>query len=85
MFLAYIHGVRIKEGILLDEIDKLNPQINRITDEVAEIFSEMKKFEIVKENRELEAEAELQRKSQLEIDEMAIMNFVRKTDVEYYN
>ena len=85
MFLQYITWVRLKEGILLDEIDKLNPQINKITDEVAVIFSEMKKYEIVKENREQEIELELQRKNQIEIDEMAMMNFVRKSDAEYYN
>ena len=85
MFLSYISAVRIKEGILLDEIDKLNPQINKITDEISLVFSEMKKYEIVKENREEELELELQRKTQIEIDEMAIMNFIRKTDYEFYN
>jgi hypothetical protein len=84
MFLHYISGVRIKEGILLSEIDILNPQINKITDEIAVIFSEMKKYEIVKQNRESEIALELQRKAQMEIDEMAIMNFVRKSDYEFY-
>ncbi len=85
MFLTYLEATRVREGQLLDEIDKLNPHINRISDEIREIFSEMKKFEIVKENRENEIEAEMMRKTQMEIDEIAMLNFVRKTDFEYYN
>ncbi len=84
-FLGYLTGVRMKEGILLDEIEKLNPRINEVTDEISEIFSEMKKYEIVKDNREEQIESELARREQMEIDEMAIMTFVRKTDFEYYN
>lgn len=85
MFLSFIEATRRKEGILLDEIDKLNPGIEKKSDEIAEIYSETKKFEIVKENRELEIELELQRKTQLEIDEIAMMNFVRKSAQEYLN
>jgi len=78
MFLNFVMGVRKKEEVILAEIDKLNPQINKMTDEISIIFSEMKKYEIVKENRETELELELQRKTQIEIDEMAISNFVRR-------
>jgi hypothetical protein len=45
-----------------------------------EIFSEMKKFEIVKESRERTQEEELQRKLQLEIDEIAITSYLRKSE-----
>ncbi len=83
MFLMYLEATRLKEGLILKEIDKINPMIEKISDEIRDIFSEMKKFEIVKENREAEIEADIARKAQLEIDEIAIMNFTRKTEAEY--
>ena len=82
-FLYYIEAIRLKEAIILEEIDNINPQIEKTSEEIAEIFSEMKKFEIVKDNREAELELELQRKIQLEIDEIAMMNFMRKKPDEY--
>ena len=85
MFLSYLEATRMREGILLEEIDKINPEINKVSDEISEVFSEMKKFEIVKENKENEIEQELQRKDQLEIDEIAIMNFTRKNEADYIN
>ncbi len=85
MFLMYLEATRMREGQLLEEIDKINPIIEKISDEIRLIFSEMKKFEIVKENREAEIEADIARKAQLEIDEIAIMNFTRKSEAEYIN
>lgn len=85
LFLMYIEGVRLKESILLHEINTLNPQINKATEEIAQIYSEMKKYEIIKETRENEIATELRRKDQLEIDEMAIMNFVRKNEEGYFS
>lgn len=82
-FLHYIDAIRLKEAIILEEIDNINPQIEKTSEEIAEIFSEMKKFEIVKENRETELDLEMQRKIQLEIDEIAIMNFTRKKLNDY--
>ncbi len=81
-YISYVFGCRTKEAVLLEEIDKLNPHINKLNDEIAQLFSEMKKYEIVKENREREIAYELNRKRQLEVDEMAIMNHIRKTDEE---
>lgn len=85
MFLVFLEATRLKEAIILEDIDKLNPEIERISDEIRDIFSEMKKFEIVKENREAEIEADEARKAQLEIDEIAIMNYTRKNETDYVN
>lgn len=84
-FLYYIEAIRLKEAIILEEIDNINPQIEKTSEEIAEIFSEMKKFEIVKDNREAELEAELIRKTQIDIDEIAMMNFMRKKPDDYLN
>jgi flagellar biosynthesis chaperone FliJ len=84
-FLYYIEAIRLKEAIILEEIDNINPQIEKTSEEIAEIFSEMKKFEIVKDNREAELEAELIRKTQIDIDEIAMMNFMRRKPDEYTN
>jgi hypothetical protein len=82
-FLFYIEAIRLKEAIILEEIDNINPQIEKTSEEIAEIFSEMKKYEIVKDQRENELEIELQRKTQLEIDEIAMMNFTLKKADDY--
>ncbi len=82
-FLMYLEATRIREGQILQEIDKMNPAINKVSDEIAILFAEAKKYEIVKENRENEIELELQRRTQMEIDEIAIMSHTRRSADEY--
>ena len=65
--------------------DKSSSVNENKTNEYSIEMSDGVTYEIVKEKREEEMETELQRKDQIEIDEMAIMNFVRKTDFEFYN
>jgi flagellar biosynthesis chaperone FliJ len=77
-YINFVFGCRIKEEMIFNELDKLNPLINKITDEISEVFSEMKKYEILKEAKQDEILKEIARKNQIEIDEIAIMNHAKQ-------
>lgn len=51
MLTSYIQNVLKSEKILLDEINLLEQQINNFRNELSLVFSEIKKLDIVKQNR----------------------------------
>ncbi len=76
-FMNYANGVLNKQNDLMNLAEKLNPEINKLNDEIFIIFGEMKKIEIFRDIKIEEEEKLFQKKNQLELDEVAINNFIR--------
>ncbi|MDX1949125.1 MAG: hypothetical protein SFT90_01335 [Rickettsiales bacterium] len=76
-FLAYANGVLSKQSDLMREAEKLNPEINKLNEEIFVLFTEMKKIEIYRDNKIQEIEELSNKKNQLELDEVAINSFIR--------
>ncbi len=74
----YIENMKSKQKYLLESANKLNPDIDKMTIKISEKFNEVKKFEIVLEQKLEELEYEASKKSQLELDEIAILLHERK-------
>jgi flagellar FliJ protein len=76
VFDIFILSTRNKQARIIQDIEQLlDPEIGRLTDEIAEKFSEMKKYEIMLERRLEEARKELNKKTQSELDEIALTQF----------
>ena len=73
----YMAGVKTMQEDFQRQAEELEPKIVEISSEITEKFAEMKKFEIMKDIKIEEIEAELKRKEQLEIDAIAIEKFIR--------
>lgn len=83
-FMIYTNGIVIRQTELMKQAESLNPEINKLTDEVFLHFSDMKKFEIFRD-RKIENEDELlKKKIQLELDEVATNNFIRRNKRDYF-
>lgn len=74
----FINGARERQDDLRTEAEKLIPEIDRIRLQVSEQFTEVKKFETVLENKVQEAKLEEQKKTQLELDEIAMQKHSSK-------
>lgn len=61
-----------RQETVTQEIKKLDKRIQKLSEEISEAFSELKKFEIAKENAEKRAAKEWQRKEMIRLDEVAI-------------
>ena len=67
---------RDKQKIMIEQIERLNPDIERLTDELYEVFTENKKYEILRDQKLQELKQALEKKTQLELDEIAVMKFI---------
>lgn len=72
----YLLNAKKKQEELIQQANKLNPQINRINEEVRNLFSEVKKYEIIKEQQLTKQRQLLSKKEQLEQDEIAIQKYL---------
>lgn len=68
----YIYISRERQKELRSQAENMLPEINKLTDQVREKFTEMKKFETVLENKLEEIEYERLKKDQQELDEISI-------------
>jgi flagellar export protein FliJ len=80
MFPYFILLVRAKQQKILDDIENLNPLIKQVNDELFEIFTENKKFQILKDRKTEELAYEKNKQTQLELDEISLIKFIRKND-----
>lgn len=76
----YLEGARRKVKALEKSIEKMNVRIAAATEDMRAAFAEMKKVEIVQENRLKREEAEQKKKEDRELDEIAIEGFRRKKE-----
>lgn len=76
-FLAH---TREKQKLIINKIESLNPMIEKLTDELYEVFIENKKYEILRDQKLEDLKQELQKKTQLELDEIALIKFVNLDD-----
>ena len=74
----YRQGIEFKKEKLNKRISELEPKIKKLSDEITEIFSEMKKYEQVKNIKITEMEKEIRKKQQIEIDEIAMTLYNRE-------
>ncbi|MCB2081389.1 MAG: flagellar FliJ family protein [Hyphomicrobiales bacterium] len=81
-FDIYLARVRDRQNSLRAAAQKLQPQIERLQGDITEAFAELKKFEILLEQKEKEeAEAE-QKRETIMLDEVAIELYRRKQHEE---
>lgn len=67
---------RDKQKLMITQIENLNPEIEKLTDELYEVFIDNKKYEVLRDQKLEELRQELQKKTQLELDEIALMKFM---------
>lgn len=84
-FLLFASSVVMRQIEYSGQADKLNPEINRLSDEIFVHFGDMKKFEIFRDRKLLEQDDLLNKKIQAELDEVGINNFIRKNKEDYLN
>lgn len=75
------------EGVIRKDVDRLDSEVAQLEirlepaqEEVRQAFAEMKRVEIVHERRKAEEAQELKNKESLELDEIGIEGFRRKSD-----
>ena len=78
IFPYFVIMMRNRQQVILSEIEKLNPQIQKATDELYEVFTENKKYEVLRDRKIEEFNYEFNKKQQLELDEIAIAKFARQ-------
>jgi flagellar export protein FliJ len=63
--------MRVRQEKIAAEIKELDKQMDKLRGEIAEAFSELKKYEIAEENARLRAAEAASRKETIELDEIA--------------
>lgn len=80
--LAYMarfeESVRSRQLDIAKAVVVIDAELARLQEQVQEKFGELKKFEIVKENRHKEAKAKADAQEQAAMDEIGIQKFSRK-------
>ena len=74
----YVERARIQVRVFEGEINKYNHLVNKAQEDMRAAFAEMKKIEIIQENREDDEERELNRKDSAIMDEVGIDGHRRK-------
>lgn len=77
---SYFSGNTSKQKKTKNQIDRLEQQMESLRKELQEIFLEMKKFEILNENRLLQKAQEKKRKEEEELQEVALSHFNKLDD-----
>lgn len=70
--------IKKRQEDIRDEIYNLDRQMDALSEEISEAFSEMKKFEITHDLQVQEEEKALVRQEQIELDDIAVDQFLRK-------
>ena len=74
----YAEGVNVKREQLAKAVAEVDEKIEHIHSELADLYQELKRFEIALERREKEAAAEIIKREQLELDEAGMKIYQRK-------
>lgn len=78
MFQGFLRYVAAERAGLLQRRETLLRDIDRATEEIAEAFRELKKFEIAKDRHDRRRAAEAARLERLELDEIGLNAFRRR-------
>jgi len=70
--------IKNRQQEIADEIKALDKKMDKLSQEISEAYSELKKFEIVHENTKKREAAELNRKETIALDEIAGQQHQRK-------
>lgn len=77
-FGGFAKRIKNRQESIAAEIKKLDGEMAKLRDEIAEAYSELKKFEIAKENAKIKAAEEQNRKDTIMLDEIAGQQHRRK-------
>ena len=79
-FGEFAKRIKERQEKMRDEIRLLDEQIKKLNEEIFDAFTELKKFEIAKENAQKRAAAEVARKEAVMLDEVAAQQYERKKE-----
>ena len=79
-FGGYAKRIKERQEIVMKEIMKLDKEIRELALEITEKFSELKKFEIARDNRLKRMKDEAERKERIMMDDIAIQGHSRKEE-----
>jgi flagellar export protein FliJ len=77
-FGEFAKRIRNRQEKIRQEIKEVETKIRKLNDEIAEEFTELKKFEIALENAKNRAKSEENRKETLMLDEIAAQQYQKK-------
>lgn len=77
-FGGFAKRIKNRQDIIHQEIRALDVKITALNKEIFEAFTELKKYEIAKENAKLRAREEEKRKETLMLDEIASQQYQKK-------
>lgn len=77
-FGEFAKRIKNRQEVINQEIVALDAKISNLNDEIFTAFTELKKYEIARENAKLRAKAEANRKETLMLDEIAAQQFQKK-------
>ncbi len=75
---TYANGVISRRDQFKSDINEMEKQVQAARDDLNEAYRELKKFEIIHRQREKREAAELEKKQQSLLDELALQNHERK-------
>ncbi len=81
-FGEFAKRIKNRQENLRQEIVALDVKINNLNKEIFEAFTELKKYEIAKENAKLRQREEANRKETIMLDEIASQQYQRKSKKE---
>ena len=83
-FGEFAKRIKNRQDNIHKEIRAVDVKITELNKEIFEAFTELKKYEIAKENNKLRAEKEEKRKETVVLDEIAAQQFEKKHKNETY-
>lgn len=80
IFARYADGVKKKIALLDREVEKLEPRIRLAQEDVRTAFAELKKIEIIDDNRKAQEKSAAQKREDRMYDEIGIERFRRQKE-----
>jgi flagellar export protein FliJ len=77
-FGEFAKRIKNRQEVIYQEIAAIDAKISNLNNEIFAAFTELKKYEIARENAKLKAKAEENRKETLMLDEIAAQQFQKK-------
>lgn len=77
-FGGFSKRIKNRQEEIVAEIKKLDDKMKKLSEKIAEAFSELKKYEIAKENHRLREEEKQRMRETAQLDEIASQQFRRK-------
>lgn len=79
-FTNFSINVGVKQENLDKFVAKMDEEVEKISEQIAEAFAELKKYEIMLDRKEMEMLAEMVKKESAELDEIGLVLHRRKVD-----